>query len=154
MSMSSTTVLVGIAGDDEARVERYAETLETLARNGGVNVVLTHIYAESDLERIEEMYDIDSREPHHLSAAAERNTAVRKASALLDERDVDYDVRGSVGDPSAQLVEVAREVGADFVLIGGRKRSATGKALFGSTAQSVLMNAPCPVIFAGPATEW
>lgn len=152
--MRSITILVGVAGDDEARVDNYAEILEKLERDEEMDVLLAHVYSEDDLDRIQEMYDVDAREPHHLDTAAEHNTAVQELATLLDERDIDYEVRGEIGDPSDELVDLARDVDSDFVLIGGKKRSATGKALFGSTAQSILMSAPCAVIFSGPAAEW
>lgn len=151
--MSSMTVLVGIVGEDKPRITQFAKILEKLDQNGETDVLLTHIYSQDDLDQIEEMYDVDVREPHHLSAAAEHNTAINELAELLDERNIDNDVRGGLGEPGAELINIATELRPDFLLIGGRKRTATGKALFGSTAQRVLMNAPCAVIFAGPAAE-
>jgi nucleotide-binding universal stress UspA family protein len=43
------------------------------------------------------------------------------------------------------IVQFAREQGAVGIVIGVRRRSRTGKALFGSTAQYIILNAPCPV---------
>jgi nucleotide-binding universal stress UspA family protein len=46
-----------------------------------------------------------------------------------------------------RLVELADEVDADMVVLGGRNRSPAGKALFGSTAQEVMLGSSCPVTF-------
>jgi nucleotide-binding universal stress UspA family protein len=49
----------------------------------------------------------------------------------------------SIGD---QLVEFAETHNIDGIIIGVKKRSKVGKILFGSTAQYVILNAPCPVV--------
>jgi nucleotide-binding universal stress UspA family protein len=49
----------------------------------------------------------------------------------------------SVGE---QLVDFAERNNVDEIIIGVGRRSKVGKALFGSTAQHVILNAPCPVV--------
>jgi len=69
----------------------------------------------------------------------------------LDELDVPHDVRQSIGpDVADELLDAAREVDADAIVIGIRHRSAVGKMLMGSVAQRVLLEAPCPVIAVKP----
>ncbi len=48
--------------------------------------------------------------------------------------------------PGEHLVRFAKENEIDEILIGVRKRSRTGKLLFGSNAQHIILNAPCPVV--------
>ena len=44
------------------------------------------------------------------------------------------------------LVEYVRENGIDAVFVGIHQRSKIGKLLMGSTAQYIILEAPCPVI--------
>ena len=44
------------------------------------------------------------------------------------------------------LVQLADENKVDEIIIGVRRRSKVGKLLFGSTAQFVILHAPCPVV--------
>jgi len=44
------------------------------------------------------------------------------------------------------LVQFARENEIDLIIVGVRRRSKVGKILLGSTAQYVILNAPCPVL--------
>ena len=67
-----------------------------------------------------------------------------RLEALGIEHEVRQLVRGN--DPAVDLIEVAAEVNADFIVIGMRRRSPVGKLLLGSIAQQVLLDAPCPVL--------
>ncbi len=60
------------------------------------------------------------------------------------EHEVRQLVRGM--DPADDLVNVATEVDAEFIVIGLRRRSPVGKLILGSNAQRVLLDAPCPVL--------
>ena len=53
-------------------------------------------------------------------------------------------VRGMT--PDEDLVNYATEQKMDEIVLGIRKRSKMGKLLFGSTAQYLILNAPCPVL--------
>lgn len=66
----------------------------------------------------------------------------------LQKDGVDHEVRQLVRglEPAEDLIAVAEEVGADFIVIGLRRRSPVGKLILGSNAQRVLLDAPCPVL--------
>jgi nucleotide-binding universal stress UspA family protein len=53
---------------------------------------------------------------------------------------------GLVGKPPVQVVDYAADHNARYIVVGGRKRSPTGKLIFGSFTQSILLNAECPVL--------
>jgi nucleotide-binding universal stress UspA family protein len=44
------------------------------------------------------------------------------------------------------MVRIAAEKKVDEIVIGIQRKSKVGKLLFGSTAQYIIMNAPCPVV--------
>ncbi|PID95988.1 MAG: universal stress protein UspA [Actinomycetales bacterium] len=53
-------------------------------------------------------------------------------------------VRGN--DPAEDLISVAEEENADFIVIGLRRRTPVGKLILGSNAQRILLDATCPVL--------
>lgn len=68
--------------------------------------------------------------------------------AQLAEAGVDAEVRQLVRglDVADDLIAVAEETNADFIVIGLRRRSPVGKLILGSNAQRILLDAPCPVL--------
>lgn len=86
--------------------------------------------------------------------ALESESQLEEVHSLLEASDVEHEVRQLVRglDPADDLVNVAKEVGADIIVIGLRRRSPVGKLILGSNAQRVLLDAPCPVL-AVKATE-
>lgn len=53
---------------------------------------------------------------------------------------------GDGSDPAEELITVAEDLAAEFIIIGLRRRSPVGKLLLGSNAQRILLNAGCPVL--------
>jgi nucleotide-binding universal stress UspA family protein len=84
----------------------------------------------------------------------DREDALETEGQLQDVRDqlgesgVDNEIRQLVRglDPAEDLINVAEEVGADFIVIGLRRRTPVGKLILGSNAQRVLLDATCPVL--------
>lgn len=51
-----------------------------------------------------------------------------------------------VGIPYEQLVALAREEGADLIVVGTHGRGGVGRAILGSVADRLVRLAPCPVL--------
>lgn len=68
--------------------------------------------------------------------------------AQLDASGVDHEVAQAVEarDPADQLLRVAQQTNAELIVIGLRRRTPVGKLIMGSSAQTVLLEADCPVL--------
>ena len=80
--------------------------------------------------------------------AVQSEAQLEEVRSALREVGVEFEVRQLVRglDPADDLVNVAKEVEADIIVIGLRRRSPVGKLILGSNAQRVLLDAPCPVL--------
>lgn len=87
---------------------------------------------------------------HYAESKAEMETqgkdAVQKVKALCDENGVECEEMIVQGEPKDIIVEVACMVKADCIVIGSLGMSALERVLIGSVSDSVLRNAPCPVL--------
>lgn len=69
------------------------------------------------------------------------------APAALERRDAPVEPAIAWGRPFEEIVKKAEGIGATLIVLGTAGHSADlEKVLFGSTAEKVLRNAPCPVL--------
>ncbi len=68
--------------------------------------------------------------------------------ALLEDDDIPYEVQLIVASSviGEQLVKFAEDENVDLIFIGAVVKSRVRKLLLGSTAQYVILHAPCPVV--------
>lgn len=76
--------------------------------------------------------------PADLESLAERLTGAGIAHTFVSS--------GSDTDPADEVLLAAEQHNAELIVIGLRKRTPVGKLIMGSTAQRILLEAPCPVI--------
>lgn len=67
----------------------------------------------------------------------------------FDDNGYSVELHRRHGDPVDTIIQLSNEINADMIIVGGRKRSPVGKVLFGSVAQSVVLQTDIPVLIAG-----
>lgn len=144
--MALETVLLAVGEGDTDRIDVLAETVADIAGPAEATVTLAHVFTTEEFETLVEQLDYNPDGEVRPDEIASRHATIRSISDRLSA-DVTYSVRGSVGPHGEAIVSLATDIDADLIVVGGRKRSPTGKVVFGSTAQEVMLNAPCPVTF-------
>lgn len=71
--------------------------------------------------------------------------SVEEARGRLADAGISVETRREHAAPAEAIVETARELDAELIVMAGRKRTPAGKVLFGSVTQSVLLDSPVPV---------
>ena len=90
----------------------------------------------------------------HETLVAFRKTGEQQLAHLEQElatHEVEVSSRQVDGYPSAQILDQARRLRADYIVLGSHGHTAIYDLLVGSTAHTVLQNAPCPVLIVPPA---
>lgn len=112
------------------------------------------------LHIIQTLADTVSESPERAKRWAERLQEMRQAGhsleAQLRAEGVDSHFQllaDSASAPGSALVGIARELEADLIVIGIRRRSPVGKLVLGSVSQDVILGADCPVLAVKPSGQ-
>ncbi|MFC6939157.1 universal stress protein [Salinirubellus sp. GCM10025818] len=149
---SLETILLPVGFSNEDRTRALADAAAQIAGPMCSTVHVLHVFTTRGFERIVEQLGYDPASPPEPDEVVTRILAVRETARELTDPFRNYGVtvkiEGRVADAvGSEIAAVADEIGASRILVGGRRRSPTGKALFGSTSQQVMSEAPCPVTF-------
>jgi nucleotide-binding universal stress UspA family protein len=146
------TILLPVSGSDVTRIPDIVETVAGIAGPDSSEVCLVHVFSDADFERSLDRLEYAPDSDVEPDIVARQLPPVRNAMLEFYRRfrelDVSITVDGRKGDAAGEeILAAAAEVDADQIVVSGRRRTPTGKVVFGSTAQQVLLGAPCPVTF-------
>ena len=115
-----------------------------LAAGVGAELVVLHVTTDEEYEKNREQLQkvTGQSDAYGVSQARDgaRQFADNVAHEVLGDLDVQYDPVGVVGDARDEILDLARQRNCDYIFLTGESRSPAGKALFGDTAQSVILN--------------
>ncbi|WP_331233689.1 universal stress protein [Natronorarus salvus] len=133
-------VLVPI-DDDERRVRSQAETILGLAGAAAVRADVLYVHEEIETPADEAGSSYIEEINRNLEEIQGLPETADLLVELLREANVETAVHGVTGEPEEAILAVAAEVDADAIVLGGRRRSPVGKAIFGSVTQAVILDA-------------
>lgn len=81
-------------------------------------------------------------EPEDLRAHAD--TALAKALSVAGLGEARR--RIEIGDPAGEIIDVAKEIDANLIVIPSRGKTGLRRWMIGSVAEKVVRHAPCPVL--------
>jgi nucleotide-binding universal stress UspA family protein len=139
-----------IAIDDSAFSLRAAEAGFTLARSLAAEVALVYV-----VNRSKQVVNADIG----ITAAESRNILLQEAEKTIEQFVRMFGGSSNVyqftpeGLPEKEIVNMAREWGADLVVLGTHARSGLERILTGSVAEYVIRHSRIPVMVAPPGME-
>jgi len=121
-------VLLGI-DENEKRAKVLADAVVDLFDTGDIRAHLLHDF-------------VDNPE----GASVVQVGAVRRAADLLEDHGIEVEYHEGSGDPADAILDTADRLDVAAICVAGRKQSPTGKVLFGSVSQSVILGTDRPVL--------
>jgi nucleotide-binding universal stress UspA family protein len=139
-------ILTAIKGGDSP--ENVLRTGADLAEAYDDTLFVVNVLPEEEYrKRRRDMADESSSASYTVEQA--QSSVRQEAQSLVAESDIEFDdieYRSRVGKVDTEILAIADAIDARYIVLGGRKRTPTGKALFGSVTQRVLLNAETPVV--------
>lgn len=130
-------ILVPVDADTDRARNQAAFVADLPIPLADVEVIITHALPPEELNEPEGPDSIEAVE------------TVRLASEYLEERDYTVELTEGRLPPADAILDQARDHDIDQIVMGSRKRSPTGKVIFGSVSQQVLLESPVPVTIVG-----
>jgi nucleotide-binding universal stress UspA family protein len=133
------TVVVGT--DGSATAEVALKQAAELAKAGGAALHVVTAFRPSSKRTF-----TAGGEKWQLLPADRADAVLDEAVALGRMLGVKVEVHGRRGDPANAIVRVAKEVGADVVVVGNKGMKGAKRFLLGSVPNKVAHSAPCAVL--------
>jgi len=140
--MSSALIVI----EDVDRDRELLERARAFAVGEGTDLVVLSLATPSEYESVSETLDAIGDVEH---TSYNEDDVLEAISGEIDDlaadvlgEQVEYELVAEIveDDQAEAVIEVAERAGCDHVFVSGRRRSPTGKAVFGDRTQRILLN--------------
>ena len=137
-------MVIVAAVDESERAPKVLEQAIVLAERFDDSVHLVHVMKRSVAVEASSG-SISGEDTVSLNELRARAKGV--AEELVPEgSDIEIVPVGLIGNPADEVIEYATDRDARYIVVSPQRRTQTGKMIFGSVAQAILLNASCPVV--------
>jgi nucleotide-binding universal stress UspA family protein len=112
----------------------------TLARDHAAKLVILHVATPPPIVMPEGVV-VEVNDAAYRADLKKQLSAVRPTDSSIR---VEHQLE--LGDPATEILRVAKEAGADWLVMGTHGRTGLFRLLMGSVAEQVLRGASCPVL--------
>jgi nucleotide-binding universal stress UspA family protein len=137
-----------VAVDFDENSARALDYAVDLAAHLGARLTVVHAYSLPVLNAFDAEYIPSAGEAVHKADANRKH--LDTLLALRKARGVPMEGVLRIGAAPVEVCAVAREVGADLIIVGTHNRGVLGRALLGSVAETIVRDAPVPVLTVRP----
>jgi nucleotide-binding universal stress UspA family protein len=130
-----------IANDGSDHAFQALDLALTLAKERNADLHMISVeeipYLPGTIEEVREETGAAGRRFH---------SVINQARSMAEERQVSLKTHVVAGHPVREIVDLARNLKADLLVVGARGHSALYERMIGSRADRIMHLAPCPVL--------
>lgn len=133
-------ILLATDGSENSR--RAADDAAGFARDLSSHVILVYIIQTppSQSRMVQANFDV------HSLLIEDAKSRINDIITIFEQGDLSYTLKVAIGDPAAEIIEIADREKTDLIIIGSRGLGTIKGVFLGSVSQKVTYHAKCPVM--------